>query len=283
MILLVLAGTTLLIISGVLLHKERLLSNQVALLQSLLTTSTESQTNTVAARPLQSDKQKRSFRLPIIAAALLGVAVLSLILLPSSDLAIALLVSSAAVYLLHTSRTKRPQESRRQAILLHLPLFLERLTMAVRAGHDLVPAIEIVVSLEEAAAQREARTMEPVSTSFRRVLFLVDQGLAFEEALDVSRRQADLAAVRHAFLYLAIAYREGGDLVGPLLELADSTQLAYEEYLEERVAALPAKALLPLLCTFTGLFLCLVTPPIVQVLKVTATSFKVEAVDVSNR
>jgi hypothetical protein len=77
----------------------------------------------------------------------------------------------------------------------------------------------------------------------------------------------ECGAVRHCFIHLAVAHEEGGELVMPLKELSDSTQLYYQETVDEEIAKLPVKATMPLLLTFAGLILLFLTSPLVQVTK----------------
>jgi hypothetical protein len=62
-----------------------------------------------------------------------------------------------------------------------------------------------------------------------------------------------------------MAHRQGGEIVRPLKELSDATQTAYQEAVEEMIAKLPVKAVLPLVVTFTGLIICFLTVPLMQV------------------
>jgi len=64
---------------------------------------------------------------------------------------------------------------------------------------------------------------------------------------------------------LGLAQAEGGELVRPLRELSDATQMYYQESVEEEIARLPAKAVMPLVVTFAGLIICFLTIPLVQV------------------
>jgi hypothetical protein len=71
--------------------------------------------------------------------------------------------------------------------------------------------------------------------------------------------------VKHALAHLALAYKQGGEVVRPLKELSDATQTQYQESVEEEIAKLPVRAVLPLMLTFTGLIICFLTVPVVQV------------------
>ena len=66
-------------------------------------------------------------------------------------------------------------------------------------------------------------------------------------------------------MHLGLAYKQGGEVVRPLKELSDATQTHYQESVEEEIARLPVRAVLPLLLTFTGLIICFLTVPVVQV------------------
>jgi hypothetical protein len=70
-------------------------------------------------------------------------------------------------------------------------------------------------------------------------------------------------------VHLSLAHKEGGELIRPLRELSDATQLSYQERVEEEIAKLPVKAVLPLVITFTGLIICFLTVPLVQVSSLT--------------
>jgi hypothetical protein len=77
--------------------------------------------------------------------------------------------------------------------------------------------------------------------------------------------------VKHALIHVGLAHRQGGEIVRPLKELSDATQLAYQEVVEEQISRLPVKAVLPLVITFTGLIVCFLTVPLMQVSSLTKT------------
>jgi type II secretory pathway component PulF len=132
---------------------------------------------------------------------------------------------------------------------------MERVVMAVGAGLDIIPA------LSEAARKGE----DPVSDIFRSIVTLSEGGLRVEHALRMTADTVSSTAVKHAFIHLALAYKQGGEIVRPLKELSDATQTQYQESVEEEIAKLPVRAVLPLILTFTGLIVCFLTVPIVQV------------------
>ena len=72
-------------------------------------------------------------------------------------------------------------------------------------------------------------------------------------------------SVRHAFVHFGLAYKQGGEIVRPLRELSDATQAHYQECIEEEIARLPVRAVLPLVVTFAGLIICFLTVPLIQV------------------
>jgi type II secretory pathway component PulF len=132
---------------------------------------------------------------------------------------------------------------------------MERVVMAVGSGLDIIPA------LSEAARKSE----DPVSDIFRSIVSRSEGGLRVEYAIQIEADTALSASVKHALMHLALAYKQGGEVVRPLKELSDATQTHYQESVEEEIARLPVRAVFPLLLTFTGLIICFLTVPVVQV------------------
>ncbi len=153
----------------------------------------------------------------------------------------------------------RMRENRRKRVLrqieFYLPAVMERVVMAVTSGLDIIPALK----------EASRRGMDPVSRLLAQVVYLSEQGATVESALSLTARHIESVSVQHAFLHLGLAYRQGGEIVRPLKELSDATHVAYQEGVEEAIAALPVKAVLPLLLTFTGLIICFLTVPLLQV------------------
>jgi Flp pilus assembly protein TadB len=137
----------------------------------------------------------------------------------------------------------------------YLPGVMERVVMAVGAGMDIVPALQ----------EASRKGVDPVSRLLAQVVRLSEGGASVDSAFAFVSRQAPSMSVKHAFIHLGLAYRQGGEIVRPLKELCDATQLAYQESVEERIAQLPVKAVLPLVVTFTGLIICFLTVPLMQV------------------
>lgn len=183
---------------------------------------------------------------------------------------LALLSIGAAVAVIVKERIKEnAKESYRRDLDFHLPIVMERLIMAVMAGHSIPSAIRAISSRQNQA--------DPVSELFSRTTELTESGMKLSDALSAVAKTIDNAAVRHAFSHLAAAYRDGGTVINPLRELAESTQLYYQESIEERIAKLPAKATLPLALTFAGLLIAFVAIPLVQV-----TQFTSQSTEISN-
>lgn len=141
----------------------------------------------------------------------------------------------------------------------HLPNAMERVVMAVGAGLDVVPALR--------EASREC--VDPVSAAFREVVALSEAGAPAAEAMQHVSERTKSFSLRHALVHLGIAHAQGGEIVKPLKELSDATQAHFQESVEEQIARLPAKAVLPLVVTFTGLILCFVTVPLLQIGSIT--------------
>ncbi len=178
-------------------------------------------------------------------------------------------------YLWGRSRERMQEEKRREAIAFHLPLVMESVVMAVEAGSDVLGAIRRVVDLT--ASTGGTGDADPVTPLLRGIVERTDAGAGLEETLRTVAAESDVVAVRHAFLHLALAHREGGELIRPLRELGTSTQAHFQESIEERIAKLPVKATAPLLCTFAGLIICFITIPLVQVSSMTKRALPAES------
>lgn len=137
----------------------------------------------------------------------------------------------------------------------YLPAVMERIVMAVGSGLDIVPAL-----LEASRGGKD-----PVSALLTQVVKLSEAGTPVDAAFESVAGRTQSVPVRHALTHLAMAHRQGGEIVRPLKELSDATQTAYQETVEEMIARLPVKAVLPLVVTFTGLIICFLTVPLMQV------------------
>jgi Flp pilus assembly protein TadB len=152
---------------------------------------------------------------------------------------------------------RRQQSAQRRYIRqieFYLPTVMERVVMAVGAGFDILPAL-----LEAARGSRD-----PVSQILKRAADFMNSGLGLEEALNAAVGKVECPALKHVCVHLSLAHRQGGELVRPLRELGDSTQAYYQETIEEEIAKLPVKAVVPLVLTFAGLIVCFLTVPIIQ-------------------
>ena len=163
------------------------------------------------------------------------------------------------------------------SINFHLPLIMEKLVMGAESGLDIVSAVTRVVELEKETLQvtkkRVPRSdIEPVTKLLDMVIRLSNSGMQFSQSLLNVANIIDNAALKHAFIHLALAQKEGGEIIMPLRELSDATQLQFQENVEEEIAKLPVKATLPLVLTFTGLIIFSITGPIIQILKVTTSA-----------
>jgi|GEM_PF-6340847 len=144
---------------------------------------------------------------------------------------------------------------RQKMIEFYLPAVMERIVMGVGAGLDIVPSIDEAIR----------GSADPVSELLRRVLELANRGTSVDSALDMVASAEKSIGIRHAFIHLGLAHRQGGELIRPLKELSDATQVAYQESVEEAIAKLPAQAVAPLVLTFAGLIICFLTVPLLQV------------------
>lgn len=180
------------------------------------------------------------------------------------------LIGFAVGVIVVAHRVRKRSEEKRDQVEFFLPLIMERVVMAVQSGADVTAAVRTVVTYEEELAQREQRQVDPVTALLIEVLSRTESGVLFQDALKQIAEKVPSAPVRHAFIHLGMAHKEGGELVGPLRELSDATQLYYQESIEERIAKMPVRATVPLLVTFAGLILIFLTSPVIQVIQLTA-------------
>ena len=153
-----------------------------------------------------------------------------------------------------------------------LPVVMERLVMAAQAGLDIFSGIRVVTRLAREEAARLGEQVDPVTQLLERACTLHERGIGFEEALSQVASDVENPALRHAFIHLSVSQKQGGELVQPLRELSDSTQLYYQETVDEQIAKLPVKATLPLIITFAGLVIFFMTSPLIQIMKLSTNA-----------
>jgi hypothetical protein len=172
-----------------------------------------------------------------------------------SRLALYALLGGVAGEVTHRRKREGSRKDLTRRLEFSLPTAMERVVMAVGSGLDIIPA------LSEAARGG----VDPVSDVFRRIVSLSEGGLRVEHAIQITADSVPSSAIKHALVHLGLAYKQGGEVVRPLKEISDATQTQYQESVEEEIAKLPVRAVLPLILTFTGLIICFLTVPIVQV------------------
>lgn len=144
-----------------------------------------------------------------------------------------------------------------------IPLFLEKLIMAVQSGLDIPSGIHAVLNVDSGLDIERG----VCATIFEDILKRVATGHTFYESIEIARRGAKSQIISHVLLHISVACREGGEVSAPLRELSETVQQSYEDAQEEWIARLPVKATLPLLLTFAGLLLLFLTAPLLQVLQ----------------
>lgn len=164
-------------------------------------------------------------------------------------------LGAASGELYYRGKKERAQKLVGKRLEFFLPLAMERVVMSVTSGLDIIPA------LSEAAR----KNTDPVSDVFRRIVSLSEGGLRVEHAIHAVANDVPSSSVKHALVHLGLAYKQGGEVVRPLKELSDATQTQYQETVEEDIAKLPVKAVVPLILTFTGLIVCFLTIPVLQI------------------
>jgi Flp pilus assembly protein TadB len=169
-------------------------------------------------------------------------------------------------YLFGQSRYRAKQERVIEEMEQMLPIVMERLVMAVQSGLDVTAGIQSLIRIERKNVG-EHGSVDIVTELLELVIQLTESGISFNQSLRDVAEAVPCTALKHSFVHLAVAYEEGGELVSPLRELSDSTQLYYQEVVEERIAKLPVKATMPLVFTFAGLILFFITTPLLQVME----------------
>ncbi len=190
-----------------------------------------------------------------------------------SGLIAAIAVSGALSYIASRYYLSQCRARFKKQLEFFLPVVMERIVMAVEAGFDIIPAIGAVLALDERMSEIDSRRVkDPVILLLERVYRLSQAGVPFDKALDEYSSTSPCRALRHAFMHLGLAQQEGGEVMGPLRELSDSTQLYYQEAIELEIAAMPVKATMPLVLTFAGLVILFLSTPLVQISNITKSA-----------
>ncbi len=133
-------------------------------------------------------------------------------------------------YLYSRNKLYQKQQKYLRDIDYYLPVVMERLVMAVQAGLDVFSSLRALVEIEQDDIEKgdlreqNLSSSDPVSRLLERVYRLTERGVAFEEALKQVANEVPSPSLRHAFVHLSVAQKEGGELILPLRELSDSTQ-----------------------------------------------------------
>ena len=227
---------------------------------------------------LFDDAQRKYFLrlqklLPFVFAVLFALARIAIGTKSLSGLIPAIVIGLSLGYLIARRRLFNKKETFRREIEFFLPIVMERLVMAVESGLDIIPAIRTIIKLEESPQGEIASSdLDPASRLLFFAYQMTEAGISFEYALREAAQELNCNALRHAFIHLALAQKEGGEVITPLRELSDSTQLYYQESVEEEIAKMPVKATLPLVLTFAGLIILFITSPLVQIMSITQSA-----------
>lgn len=182
------------------------------------------------------------------------------------------LLGLALGYIIERVRLKKMTDNYTKEIEFYLPIVMERIVMGVQAGLDVIPTVQSVLQLQRnfAATQSLQRVqLDPISRLLEIALAITERGLGFDQSLNDVAEMVECSALRHSFIHLALAYREGGEIILPLRELSDATQNYYQESIEEEIARMPVKATMPLIVTFAGLLIFFLTAPAMEMMNFT--------------
>jgi len=180
----------------------------------------------------------------------------------------------AITYLYGESKQRAKANEFEREIERYLPIVMERIVMAVEAGLDVLASLSKLQDFAKKEATlpnsrlKKKEILDPVTKLLGLALELTESGLVFEDSLKEVASSFDSSALRHAFIHLGIAHKQGGELVAPLKELSDATQSYYQDSVEEEIAKLPVHATLPLVCTFAGLITFFITTPLLEVFSI---------------
>ncbi len=150
-------------------------------------------------------------------------------------------------------------------ITYSLPLFIERLSIALASGETILSAVLGVVNLEKEICIKNKVKLKPLFVIFDKVISLVENGLPFDEALNEIAKQTDSTPLKHAFLFLGNTYRDGGEVQSTLRDLAEDCIRDYDDEVSNYIATLPGKAMLPLAITLGGFLINIFVPTLYRI------------------
>lgn len=219
---------------------------------------------------LSPDLYKKSNYIASIKDCNLTVVIFSLALIIVFFLNQRLIIGVAAIssvyYLIYKFYKRKKIADRKFQVEAKLPIAIERLLMTVQSGLDIIPAIEQIYESED---------NDPTNDLFvqlHKAVRRAELGSTFDLELMNIKETINLRSIKNIFNHIAFAHREGSEITTALSELADAVQKQFEENIEEEIAKMPAKAILPMILTFAGLIICFLTSPILQVLDITTKS-----------
>ena len=217
---------------------------------------------------IYTDEAKRNFlrvsRLVCLVPPVVIGCLLLLFGLPPAKALLMALMAFGLSFIISRNRLVWKKEAFDHEIEFFLPMVMERLVMATQSGLDLLASIKALLELEKLQPENDR---DPVTRFLAQAYELNEAGLPFNDALKEVSKSVDSTSLKHAFLHLGHAHKEGAGVVGPLRELADAAQSQFQDKMEEVVAKLPVKATLPLAICFAGLLACMMTVPIITVIE----------------
>ncbi len=216
-------------------------------------------------------KEENKIRLSILTGIILAFSAALLFTSAKAGLLIISIPAGASIgYIVAQSKLRARENRFQHQIVFYLPVVMERIVMAVQSGLDVVPALKAIEQIELSIQPEKNPQIDAVTLLLRRIVSLTEAGMSFEASVEDVTNLIDSHAFRHALIHLAVAHKEGGEIIYPLRELSDATQLYFQESVEEDIARMPIKATLPLLLTFAGLIITFMTGPLVQIMNVSA-------------
>lgn len=265
----------------------RIYSHDSSMFDGQLRSIINEDASTSLGKQRKSTEPQSNFQLAFVAKVVAGcVAACLLAVVTNFSFGPVALSLGSAILIVSTiikARTNRQVANLDRELELNLPIVLERLVMAVQSGLDITSAVQIVGSGKLGTGDNSNVPNDAVSKLLRKVTALTESGAKFEDSLEASVKDCRSTSVRHAFMHLAVAHRDGGELSMPLRELSDAVNQRYESIIEEEIAKMPVKATMPLVLTFAGLLICFITVPLLQVSKITNSAKSPSAEVVSEK
>lgn len=150
-------------------------------------------------------------------------------------------------------------ERRKRAMILELPLFLNKITLLINAGETVQKAL--IRAIEQASDQEE----HPFYKELQMVLKQLDNNYSFQQALEEFSRRCGVQEVSIFTNTILLNYRRGGsDLTSALRSLAHQLWAARKTMAKTLGEEASAKLVIPLVIIFVVVMIVVGAPAIMM-------------------